>query len=61
MRDLNRKYEEFINLCKKEIEVIEIEELNSKECYKRYYKVYKIYKNFVEDDPFLPDRFLKKI
>jgi phenylacetic acid degradation operon negative regulatory protein len=60
LRDLNRKYEEFINLCKKEIEVIEIEELNSKECYERYYKVYKIYKNLVEDDPFLPDRFLKK-
>jgi phenylacetic acid degradation operon negative regulatory protein len=59
LNDLNKEYQELINLCKEEIETIETASIEIARCYRRYHRVYSIYKSLIKEDPFLPREFLK--
>lgn len=59
LKDMSKRYRRFIDKCREGIEFAETKEVGIKEYYKVYHDIYKEYRKILDDDPFLPDEFLK--
>jgi len=59
LKDIFKRYKRFIDKCGEGIEFAETKETGLKEYYKVYHNIYKEYRKVLDNDPFLPDEFLR--
>lgn len=59
LKKINGKYQNVIDICNKNRELIETKELTPKERYKLYFEVYELFIEALRSDPFLPKVFLR--